>query len=64
VKGIYTLIIRLDDDVSVNIGALGKVSFGKGLYIYVGSAQTNLEQRVKRHLRKEKRLFSHVDYLL
>jgi Uri superfamily endonuclease len=34
------------------------------LYAYVGSAQTNLEQRVKRHLKREKRLFWHIDYLL
>jgi Uri superfamily endonuclease len=64
VKGIYALIICLNDNVNVNVGALGKVSFRKGLYAYVGSAQTNLEQRVKRHLGKEKRLFWHVDYLL
>jgi Uri superfamily endonuclease len=48
----------------VNIGALGKTPFKKGMYAYVGSAQTNLEQRVKRHLRKEKQKFWHIDYLL
>jgi len=35
-----------------------------GLYAYVGSAQSNLEQRIKRHLRKNKQLFWHIDYLL
>ncbi len=63
-KGIYVLIIRLDGDADVNIGALGERTFKKGLYAYVGSAQNNLEQRVKRHLRKEKRKFWHIDYLL
>ena len=63
-KGIYVLIIHLAKDVTVNIGALGKTAFKKGLYAYVGSAQTNLEQRVKRHLRKEKQKFWHIDYLL
>lgn len=63
-KGVYVLIIRVEDDASVNVGALGKLTFEKGLYAYVGSAQNNLEQRIKRHLRKEKRLFWHVDYLL
>ena len=63
-RGIYALIIRLDEDITINVGAMGKTDFKKGLYVYVGSAQTNLEQRVKRHLRKEKRLFWHVDYLL
>jgi Uri superfamily endonuclease len=63
-KGIYVLIIRVNKDIHVNIGALGRKSFAKGLYTYVGSAQTNLEQRVKRHLKREKRLFWHIDYLL
>jgi Uri superfamily endonuclease len=63
-KGIYVLIIRVNKDIHVNIGALSRKSFAKGLYVYVGSAQTNLEQRVKRHLKREKRLFWHIDYLL
>jgi Uri superfamily endonuclease len=63
-KGIYVLIIRVAEDISVNVGALGRTVFPKGLYAYVGSAQTNMEQRVKRHLRSEKRKFWHIDYLL
>lgn len=63
-RGIYLLIIQIDSDVVLKIGALGAVSFSRGTYVYVGSAQTNLEHRVKRHLRKDKRLFWHVDYLL
>jgi Uri superfamily endonuclease len=58
------LIIQVDKKVDVNVGALGKLTFEKGLYAYVGSAQANLEQRIKRHLAKEKRLFWHIDYLL
>jgi len=63
-KGIYVLIIRVSKDINVNVGALGRKTFAKGFYAYVGSAQTNLEQRVKRHLKREKRLFWHIDYLL
>lgn len=63
-KGVYALIIQLDKVACVNVGALGKLTFKKGLYVYVGSAQTNLEHRIKRHLGKEKRLFWHIDYLL
>jgi Uri superfamily endonuclease len=48
----------------VQVGALGKLTFKKGLYAYVGSAQNNLEKRVHRHLGKEKRKFWHIDYLL
>jgi Uri superfamily endonuclease len=63
-KGIYVLIINVAKDINANIGALGKIAFQKGLYAYVGSAQTNLEQRIKRHRKSEKRLFWHIDYLL
>ena len=63
-KGVYVLVIEVDEDTRVNVGDLGRLIFKKGLYAYVGSAQNNLEQRVKRHLRKEKRRFWHVDYLL
>lgn len=63
-QGIYVLIIQVGEDICVDVGALGETVFGKGLYAYVGSAQTNLEQRVKRHLRKEKKKFWHIDYLL
>ena len=63
-KGVYVLIIQVDEDIGVNVGAIGRLTFKKGLYAYVGSAQNNLEQRVKRHLRKEKRKFWHIDYLL
>jgi Uri superfamily endonuclease len=63
-KGIYVLIICLNKDAVVNIGALGKITFKRGMYAYVGSAQKNLEQRVQRHLRKEKKKFWHIDYLL
>ena len=63
-KGIYVLIIQVDKDINLKIGALSRIVFTKGLYAYVGSAQTNLEQRIKRHLRKEKRKFWHIDYLL
>ncbi len=58
------LITRLNNDACINVGALGQKTFKKGTYAYVGSAQKNLEQRVKRHLRREKRKFWHIDYLL
>lgn len=63
-KGIYVLLISTTKNISVSVGALGKKSFQKGLYAYVGSAQSNLGKRVERHLRKVKRKFWHIDYLL
>jgi Uri superfamily endonuclease len=63
-KGIYVLIIAVDNDISVDTGALGNLDFQKGLYAYVGSAQNSLEERIKRHLRTHKTKFWHIDYLL
>ena len=63
-NGIYVLIIQLNETQSIKIGALGELTFPKGIYAYIGSAQNNLELRVKRHQRKAKRLFWHIDYLL
>lgn len=63
-KGIYVLLVSVGRDIEVDVGALGTLSFGKGLYAYVGSAQNSLEKRVERHLRKDKRRFWHIDYLL
>jgi len=54
----------LTKDTDIVVGKLGKRHFAKGLYAYVGSAQTNLEKRIQRHLREEKRKFWHIDYLL
>lgn len=63
-KGVYVLIISVGKDIKVDVSALGSVFFERGLYAYVGSAQNGLERRVQRHLRKAKRKFWHIDYLL
>jgi Uri superfamily endonuclease len=63
-KGIYVLIIHIKENIEVSVGALGKIKFEKGFYAYVGSAQNSVEKRIKRHLRRSKRKFWHIDYLL
>ena len=63
-KGIYVVLISVRENILVKVGALGEILFEKGLYAYVGSAQNNLEKRVKRHFRKNKPKFWHIDYLL
>ena len=63
-KAVYVLIIQVENTTSIKVGSLGELVFQTGIYTYVGSAQTNLDQRIKRHLRKEKKLFWHIDYLL
>ena len=54
----------LSRDITIQIGKLGSFDFGEGFYVYVGSALNSLESRLKRHLRDDKKLFWHVDYLL
>jgi Uri superfamily endonuclease len=63
-KGIYVLLLSINKSINVNVGALGVKHIEKGLYAYVGSAQKSLEKRVERHLKRKKRKFWHIDYLL
>ncbi|MFW5946534.1 MAG: GIY-YIG nuclease family protein [Candidatus Natronoplasma sp.] len=63
-KGIYFLILKLDEPINKRVGALGDIEFQDGRYIYVGSAQNGLEGRISRHLRSEKSKHWHIDYLL
>ena len=63
-KGAYVLLIRLDEDRDLKIGALGMVSFPAGFYAYTGSSMVNLERRVGRHFREEKKMKWHIDHFL
>ncbi|MBS7605307.1 MAG: GIY-YIG nuclease family protein [Candidatus Bathyarchaeia archaeon] len=63
-KGIYALIIYVSKEKNVIVGSLGPLTFKRGFYVYVGSAQNNLERRITRHFDKSKRVFWHIDYLL
>ena len=60
----YQLLIEVTRPVRVRIGRLGEFDFPAGRYIYTGSARCNYEARVARHLRREKTLRWHIDYLL
>ena len=66
--GVYTLLLLLSKEVMLDIGKLGKKKFPRGYYTYMGSAlgkgSTSLKHRITRHLKKEKRKFWHIDYLL
>lgn len=63
-KGTYALIAALEQDVTITVGRLARFSFPAGCYLYAGSARGGLVQRVRRHVRREKRLRWHIDYLL
>ena len=60
----YQLRIAIAKPVRLRIGRLGRFLFPAGRYVYTGSAKRNLEARIARHLRKEKALRWHIDWLL
>ncbi len=62
-KGTYVLILRLLKNKTIHVGALGEINFRRGYYAYVGSAMGGIEARIERHLRKEKKMRWHIDYL-
>ncbi|KPK68504.1 hypothetical protein AMJ87_11795 [candidate division WOR_3 bacterium SM23_60] len=64
VQRTYCLELVLEKSVTARIGKRGTFVFQAGYYIYVGSARKNIEQRIARHLRTQKKQFWHIDYLL
>jgi len=63
-SGAYQLVIRLRRTRKIRVGALGVFEFPAGAYVYTGRASRNLRSRLERHLRAEKALRWHIDYLL
>ncbi len=67
-RGVYSLIVYIEDTIIADIGVQENVCFQKGYWIYVGSAQgtgsTNLKNRLHRHFRADKKTHWHIDYLL
>ena len=63
-KGSYILLIELPEEQTITIGSLKVVRFPRGYYAYVGSALNGFRARLDRHLRKNKKLHWHIDYLL
>lgn len=60
----YQLIISIEHRIETTIGRLGRYALPAGRYVYTGSAKKNLEARIARHLRQEKSLRWHIDWLL
>ncbi|MCT8136706.1 GIY-YIG nuclease family protein [Anaerobacillus sp. CMMVII] len=55
--------VMTEDKPEITIGKLGTFSFQKGFYVYVGSAKRNIQHRINRHIRIEKKQRWHFDYL-
>ena len=63
-NGSYLLSVFLDQPRRLTIGRKGTLDFPAGHYLYCGSALNGLEARIGRHLRADKKLHWHIDYLL
>ena len=63
-RGVYLLILKLKENQRISVGKLPEINFKSGIYIYVGRARQGLQRRLKHHMRKEKKLFWHIDYFL
>ena len=68
-KGVYVLILKKDQESSIQIGRLGKLHFKTGFYAYIGSALGRGGfKRVERHINVASGNNStrkwHIDYLL
>ena len=61
--GLYLITMALQRDLRIQVGALGRLPFRRGHYVYVGSAARGLSRRVERHRRRRKRLHWHIDFL-
>lgn len=63
IHSLYVVHLQVDKEAKITVGKLGSFTFPKGKYLYVGSAKRNIEARLKRHIKKEKSLRWHFDYL-
>ena len=61
--GLYHLVIDLSEGCVLTVGALGRIGFRRGSYLYTGSAKRGLNQRIARHLSRHKRCRWHIDAL-
>jgi Uri superfamily endonuclease len=62
-KGSYLLFMTFPQPMTTDVGSLGTLRVGKGEYCYAGSAMNGLDQRIGRHLAKEKKVRWHIDRL-
>lgn len=62
-RGSYIFLMHIADDVEVTVGSLGTLHFVPGYYLYAGTAKRALTKRLNRHLRKQKAVHWHLDYL-
>ncbi|MEX2738388.1 MAG: DUF123 domain-containing protein [Candidatus Wukongarchaeota archaeon] len=64
-KGTYLLLVQVEDNPIIH-ATKKKWMFEKGIYAYIGSARNTggLRARIGRHLKQDKKMYWHIDYLL
>jgi Uri superfamily endonuclease len=64
-KGSYILWFKNKKEIAFTAGKLGTYTLQPGIYAYCGSAlgSGGLKARIGRHLRKDKKIHWHIDYL-
>tara|TARA_B100001013_G_scaffold306090_1_gene209105 strand:+ start:126 stop:599 length:474 start_codon:yes stop_codon:yes gene_type:complete len=62
--GTYGLLSELNHPRSISVGKIGSIPFESGWYSYIGSALNGISVRVNRHLRSNKAIHWHIDYVL
>ncbi len=63
-KGSYILLIELREEQTIAVGSFKTIRFPAGYYAYIGSAMGGFKARLGHHLKGEKKLRWHIDYLL
>ena len=61
-RGTYVLVLKTDG-TQMAVGGLGMREFKRGFYLYIGSGMNSLSKRVSRHLKRDKKIHWHIDYL-
>jgi len=59
----YSILLRVEKKITLNVGHLGHFSFPKGYYVYTGRGKGRVVARIQRHMKKEKQCHWHIDYL-
>jgi Uri superfamily endonuclease len=64
-KGTYVLVFEAKTEQKVQVGKQGVIDLKPGFYAYIGSAfgPGGLKSRIGRHLKKNKKLKWHIDYV-
>jgi len=60
----YVLLIYFNECCQIMVGRLDYVNIDEGYYVYVGSAKKSISTRLIRHLKRKKKKFWHIDYIL